>query len=64
MKEIYEELIKLQHRPDLELVVMDLLVIVTMQVLHDFRSHPGDARNYVRSTQAFCHLQRMKMILD
>ena len=41
---------------------MYLLVIITMQLLHDFRSHPGDARDYVRST--VCSFkQRMKMTL-
>lgn len=36
---------------DLELALMDLLVIITMQLLHDFRSHPAGATSYVTSTR-------------
>lgn len=41
---------------------MYLLVIITMQLLHDFRSHPEDARDNVTSIEG-SFKQRMKITL-
>jgi hypothetical protein len=46
----------------LQALVMYLLVIITMQLLHDFRSHPDDARDNVTSVEG-SFKRRMKITL-
>jgi hypothetical protein len=50
-RKTYIQTKKQEHYPRLQALAMYLLVIITMQLLHDFRSHPEDARDNVTSIE-------------